>query len=216
MSSSAQTQAPGPLPETLPSRGDLVQVRSRRWLVDDVDHDRVTASPSLHLACADDDAQGEELERLLGLRARPADPRRGGLGRPRRQRASTTRGHSRPSSTRCAGTRHRDGPEPVPGAVPGGHQDRRLPDGAAAQGAAAAAREPLHRRRHRPRQDDRGGAHRARAAAAQEGARRSSSRRRRRCSSSGRPSSRSASASCSRSSTARYFARGAARARVRR
>ena len=63
-------------------------------------------------------------------------------------------------------------PEPLPVAVPGRHQDRRLPDGAVAQGASPRPREPVHRRRHRPRQDHRGRPHRPRAAAAQESAHR--------------------------------------------
>src|SRR3954451_23496821 len=51
------------LPERPPERGELVQVRSRRWLVEDV---RYTSDerPIVALACADDDAQGEELEVL--------------------------------------------------------------------------------------------------------------------------------------------------------
>jgi superfamily II DNA or RNA helicase len=48
------------LPSRLPEPGELVQMRSRRWLVERVDRadDR---SPVVWLACADDDAQGEEL-----------------------------------------------------------------------------------------------------------------------------------------------------------
>ncbi len=49
------------LPERAPERGELVQVRSRRWLVEDLrytDDERAIVA----LACADDDAQGEELE----------------------------------------------------------------------------------------------------------------------------------------------------------
>jgi len=51
------------LPERPPERGELVQVRSRRWLVEDV---RPTSNDTsiVALACADDDAQGEELEVL--------------------------------------------------------------------------------------------------------------------------------------------------------
>lgn len=48
------------LPERAPVLGELVQVRSRRWLVEGVetsDEGRCT----VQLACADDDAQGEEL-----------------------------------------------------------------------------------------------------------------------------------------------------------
>ena len=65
--------------------------------------------------------------------------------------------------------RHRDRPEPLPGAVPGRHPHRRLPDGTVAQGPPAAARQPFHCRRHRARQDHRGGPHRPRAAPAPEG-----------------------------------------------
>jgi len=50
-------------PEEPPRPGDLVQVRSRRWLVEEV---VAPASPGqsalVRLACADDDAQGQVLE----------------------------------------------------------------------------------------------------------------------------------------------------------
>ncbi len=49
------------LPERPPKPGDLVLVRSRRWLVEDVVTNGA-ASPLVRLACADDDAQGQELE----------------------------------------------------------------------------------------------------------------------------------------------------------
>jgi superfamily II DNA or RNA helicase len=48
------------LPSRLPEPGELVQVRSRRWLVERVDRED-GLSPVVWLACADDDAQGEEL-----------------------------------------------------------------------------------------------------------------------------------------------------------
>jgi superfamily II DNA or RNA helicase len=51
------------LPERLPQVGELVQVRSRRWLVEEV---LPSATPgrsvTVRLACADDDAQGQTLE----------------------------------------------------------------------------------------------------------------------------------------------------------
>lgn len=50
---------PGPLPEQPPRLGDLVRVRSRRWLVEDLD--LLDGSVAVRLACAEDDAQGEEL-----------------------------------------------------------------------------------------------------------------------------------------------------------
>ncbi len=66
------THAPGALPEELPNQGDLVQLRSRRWLVDAVEVPdqmdptgaNTPGSPGatvVRLACAEDDAQGEEL-----------------------------------------------------------------------------------------------------------------------------------------------------------
>jgi superfamily II DNA or RNA helicase len=51
------------LPERAPQQGELVQVRSRRWLVEEV-IELDGASPVVRLACADDDAQGEELDVL--------------------------------------------------------------------------------------------------------------------------------------------------------
>ena len=49
------------LPEHAPKIGDLVQVRSRRWLVEDVIASNPGESPLVELACAEDDAQGEAL-----------------------------------------------------------------------------------------------------------------------------------------------------------
>ena len=57
------TGAHGPLPGRLPEQGELVQVRSRRWLVEEVvpspEHGQ---SAIVRLACADDDAQGQSLD----------------------------------------------------------------------------------------------------------------------------------------------------------
>src|SRR5690348_2708014 len=51
------------LPERLPEPGELVQVRSRRWLVEEVVRsDDPRESAIVRLACADDDAQGQALE----------------------------------------------------------------------------------------------------------------------------------------------------------
>lgn len=49
------------LPEHAPKVGDLVQVRSRRWLVEDVVSASPGESPVVELACAEDDAHGEAL-----------------------------------------------------------------------------------------------------------------------------------------------------------
>jgi superfamily II DNA or RNA helicase len=50
------------LPNRPPGPGELVQVRSRRWLVEDVTPPTVAGqSPVVRLACADDDAQGQTL-----------------------------------------------------------------------------------------------------------------------------------------------------------
>ena len=52
----------GLLPERPPRVGELVEVRSRRWLVEAVETPAPPASPRVSLACADDDAQGQTLE----------------------------------------------------------------------------------------------------------------------------------------------------------
>ena len=49
------------LPERPPRIGDLIEVRSRRWLVEAVEHP-LRESARVSLACADDDAQGQTLE----------------------------------------------------------------------------------------------------------------------------------------------------------
>ena len=51
------------LPERAPEVGELVQIRSRRWLVEEVVAPEIPGrSPFVRLACADDDAQGQSLE----------------------------------------------------------------------------------------------------------------------------------------------------------
>ncbi len=51
------------LPERLPEPGELVQVRSRRWLVEEIVAPPETGrSAVVRLACADDDAQGQALD----------------------------------------------------------------------------------------------------------------------------------------------------------
>jgi hypothetical protein len=50
------------LPERRPEPGELVQVRSRRWLVEEVIDAPAGQSARVRLACADDDAQGLSLE----------------------------------------------------------------------------------------------------------------------------------------------------------
>jgi hypothetical protein len=51
------------LPERAPEVGELVQVRSRRWLVEEIlPPTKLGASALISLACADDDAQGQSLE----------------------------------------------------------------------------------------------------------------------------------------------------------
>ncbi len=53
---------PDPLPRKPPAVGQLVQVRQRHWIVEDVALGTEAGhSPRVSLACADDDAQGEEL-----------------------------------------------------------------------------------------------------------------------------------------------------------
>ena len=48
-------------PRDLPEPGQIVHVRSRRWLVERVETRRSGHSPLVRLACADDDAQGQAL-----------------------------------------------------------------------------------------------------------------------------------------------------------
>ena len=51
------------LPERAPVEGELVQVRSRQWLVEEVIAPETgSESPLIRLACADDDAQGYSLD----------------------------------------------------------------------------------------------------------------------------------------------------------
>ncbi len=53
---------PGKLPQRPPEVGELVQVRSRRWLVEEVTGPPAPGeSAVVRLACADDDAQGQSL-----------------------------------------------------------------------------------------------------------------------------------------------------------
>ena len=53
----------GPLPDRAPAQGELVQVRARRWLVEEVVPAGAPGqSPLVRLACADDDNQGQSLD----------------------------------------------------------------------------------------------------------------------------------------------------------
>ncbi len=54
--------ATGVLAGDLPVPGQLVHVRSRRWLVEKVEPRGTGESPLIRLACADDDAQGQILD----------------------------------------------------------------------------------------------------------------------------------------------------------
>ena len=56
-----QLADPPNTPERPPRVGELVRVRSRQWLVEEVLPDRNGGSPQVSLACADDDAQGQSL-----------------------------------------------------------------------------------------------------------------------------------------------------------
>ena len=60
MSALSEQRSPSERP---PEVGDLVHVRSRRWLVEEVVRSEIPGqSPIVRLACADDDAQGQSLE----------------------------------------------------------------------------------------------------------------------------------------------------------
>ncbi len=59
----SNVRVPSMLPESPPQVGDLVQVRSRRWFVEEVADPELTGQSVLvHLACADDDAQGMTID----------------------------------------------------------------------------------------------------------------------------------------------------------
>ena len=110
------------LPERPPRVGELVHLRSRRWLVEEVVAPACDGESSrVLLACADDDAQGQSLEvfwdyeidrRILeeegwaDLAARGFDPPRSGDGRAAPEPAPT------PAST------PRPAPAPAPNPVP--------------------------------------------------------------------------------------------------
>ena len=75
------TPAALPLPEHVPEVGQLVLVRSRRWLVEEVIANS-KGSSLVRLACADDDAQGQSLE---------GRPSRGPIATMSEPRSSTVR-----------------------------------------------------------------------------------------------------------------------------
>ena len=53
------------VPDRQPKVGELVQLRSRRWLVDEVIEPKKSGQTHIvRLSCADDDAQGQSLEVL--------------------------------------------------------------------------------------------------------------------------------------------------------
>lgn len=60
-----------PYSERHPKVGDLVLVRSRRWLVDEVVIRTPGQTPLVRLACADDDAQGQNLDVLWDYEVDP-------------------------------------------------------------------------------------------------------------------------------------------------
>jgi hypothetical protein len=61
----AQQLASRTIPKRQPRVGELVQVRSRRWLVDEVIEPKSLGQTRLvRLSCADDDAQGQSLDVL--------------------------------------------------------------------------------------------------------------------------------------------------------
>ena len=66
-----QTRAP----EMTPEVGQLVLVRSRRWLVEEVVKNG-KGSPLIRLSCADDDAQGQSLDVYWWGSTRPPALRR--------------------------------------------------------------------------------------------------------------------------------------------
>lgn len=96
----------------LPATGDIVHVRSRRYLVDEVLQPPQAGSPLVQLSCLEDDSLGEDLGSSLGPRDRCARARPGrlGSGRAARLRRSSpllglhaTRGARRTEAAALAG-----------------------------------------------------------------------------------------------------------------
>ena len=148
-----------PPARTSPRVGELVEVRSRRWLVEGVEDAAPPTSPRVSLACADDDAQGQTLEvywdfeidrRILEQEAWSTIGAKG-FDSPRHFSAFL---HTLRWSCVTA-----TDPNLFQSPFRAGIKIDAYQDGAAAQGAAPAARESLHRRRHRPGQDHRGRSH---------------------------------------------------------
>ena len=145
----------------LPRPGQIARVRSRRWLVEDVEPPAAGDDRSLvRLSCLDDDHQGAAL--MLG-----DGTRRRSVAKPWAEMAPAA-SVGRPLPATC---------------TPGWHcvtaTDPRLFQALARASSrppteplrkALLLREPLHRRRRRARQDDRGGADSARTDSAPEGA----------------------------------------------
>ncbi len=153
--------------DVAPKPGDIVSVRTRQYLVEDVQPGANGDQTLVRLSCLEDDAQGDPLEVLW----------ESGVDATSRERWVDPHGSAASTAATVLGLpphaplelRHRDRPDAVPGPFRAGIVEG-LPARAAAKGAAAAAREPVHRGRRRPRQDDRSRPDRPRAAPAPEGA----------------------------------------------
>ena len=150
-----------------PQVGELVQVRSRRWLVEEVVATGKEQSPIVRLSCADDDAQGQslevfwdyELDRRILKEERWQDLAAKGFDLPRQFAAflHTLRWNCVTAT------------DPNLFQAPSRwNQNRCLPNGTAAEGASSAASEPVHCRRYQARQNNRSRLDRPRAASAKE------------------------------------------------
>ena len=117
-----------------PKPGEVVRVRSRRYLVEDVEPAPAPGDQTLCTSpCLEDDAEGEEVQVLW---EKEVDAQRmtrpTGRGSPRE--SSTDRTCSPPTTARSAGTPPVDRSEAVSGSLSRRHPHRRVP--------ARAAQEP--------------------------------------------------------------------------
>ena len=137
--------------DLLPQAGEIVCVRSRRYLVEDVKPAPQPGDETLvRLSCLEDDAEGEELDVLWEKEVDAQRIDEADWSKLARGEFDPTKWFAAYCRTLALELRHLNRPEALSGAVPRGHPHRCLPARAAQEGAAPPAREPVHRRRRGP------------------------------------------------------------------